>query len=1091
MRLFVVLSPFVLALPALAQPVLITAATTVGPSDTTIIDQASLNVVPLATAEITLRGTTLTISGRHTIASLLVESVGSTAGIITHPVAATFVSGNETIYGIDLTVTGNAEIRGTLAQNGFQLDGRGFGAATGPGAGTSSTNTSSGGAGGGHAGAGTNAGAFPGGIAYGSILAPTDLGSGGGNYSTLGTGGAGGGRVKLSVGGTFTHNGVINASGTSGTSAAGCGSGGSIHIIAGTLAGNGAFRANGARDTGWGGGSGGRIVIDCGQSLANETIEARGGVVGTATEVGAAGTIVKIIGGGTPNVVLDAGATNPPARETLIPIAAINTLTLRGGSQARFTNAVTIAQPLTITSRAIAMFDSSVTLSGALQLQGGSVARFAQPVTIPGELGISGGSILTLPPGLTQVGGGLVMNGSNSSMRLTPGNASTLQVIGSATVGAGTTINGDSAGFAWAQGPGAGTTSPTGSYGGAGAGHGGQGPAAGPLAGGAQYGSISQPTQMGSGGGGFMTSVGGAGGGALRLSVSGALTVDGAIRCNGTPGVSAAGAGSGGSLWISAPTIAGIGSIEANGGDASAGWGGGAGGRIAAYWDSSTFTGTFTARGGSASATAHGGAGTVYLKPSGQAFADLVIASGGNVNTPTALTTIDLVDLNSCPVRNGANVLFTGDVALRGPLDVSGGATVRWIGDCTFIGDAQLSGGARCSFDQPVSFSGALRLSGASRLTLAPGLTPVNGALEMFGSGNVLTWTGPDALVLDLRSTTLIDAGSSIDGNGKGFGSDAGPGAGTISLTGTYGGAGAGHGGRGANAGPLAGGATYGFAEIPEIAGSGGGSFIGTPGGAGGGALRIISTGAITLNGSIAMNGRPGTSASGSGSGGAVYIEAPRVQGGGTISANGGDTSFWGAAGGGRVAIYACEMLLPINSVTANRGTSSGVQAQAGTVVFGSSSIEITAQPPNLTVLSGRPLEFSVGAITTQQGGQLSYLWRKRSSTGEFIAITEGFGGRFSGTATPTLRIDPTECEDAGEYDCLVVDTCGTFPSRPAVIIVDPIADYNDDNGVDSDDVIDFFADWDVSRQAADLTLDGGVDSDDVIFFFGRWDLGC
>ena len=59
------------------------------------------------------------------------------------------------------------------------------------------------------------------------------------------------------------------------------------------------------------------------------------------------------------------------------------------------------------------------------------------------------------------------------------------------------------------------------------------------------------------------------------------------------------------------------------------------------------------------------------------------------------------------------------------------------------------------------------------------------------------------------------------------------------------------------------------------------------------------------------------------------------------------------------------------------------------------------------------------------------------------------------------------------------------------MIIVDPIADYNDDNGVDSDDVIDFFADWDVSLPAADLTFDGGVDSDDVIFFFGRWDLGC
>lgn len=1091
MRLFVVLSPFVLALPALAQPVLITAATTVGPSDTTIIDEASLNVVPLATAQITLRGTTLTISGRHTIASLLVENVGGTAGIITHPVAAAFVSGNETIYGLELTVTGDAEIRGTHSQNGFALDGRGFGAASGPGAGTSSPNTSSGGAGAGHAGGGANAATFPGGVAYGSLLAPADLGSGGGNYSTLGIGGAGGGRVKLVVGGTFTHNGAINASGASGTSAAGCGSGGSIHIVAGTFAGSGALRANGGVGTGWGGGSGGRIVIECAQSVANETIEARGGVVGTAPEVGAAGTIVKIIGGGAFDVLLDAGATFPLARETPLHIGAINTLTLRGSSQARFTNPVSIAQPVTITARASATFDSTVTLSGALVLQGESSVRFTQPVTIPGELNISGGSILTLPPGLTQVGGGLGMSGTNSSIRLTTGSASAITVTGDATIGAGTAINGDGAGFAWGQGPGAGTTSPTGSYGGAGAGHGGQGPAAGPLAGGAQYGSIAQPTLPGSGGGGFMTSVGGAGGGALRVDVSGSLTVDGAIRCNGTPGVSAAGSGSGGSLWINAPTIAGIGSIEANGGGASSGWGGGAGGRIAAYWDNSTFTGTFSARGGSATATAHGGAGTVYLKPSGQQFPDLVIASGGNVNTTTALTTVDLVDLNSCPVQGGANVLFTGDVSLRGPLDISGGATARWLGVCTFTGDAQLSGGARCTFDQPVSFPGALRLTGASRLTLASGLAAVNGAFEMLGSGNVLTWNGPGALVLDLRGTTVIDAGSSIDGNGKGFASDSGPGAGTISLTGSYGGAGAGHGGRGADAGPLAGGATYDSAGLPEIAGSGGGSFIGTAGGAGGGALRVTSVGAITLNGSISLNGRPGSSASGSGSGGAVYIEAPRVQGGGTISANGGNSDFWGAAGGGRVAVYTCEMLLPINSVTASRGTSPGAQAQAGTIVFGSSSIEITAQPPNLTVLSGRPLEFAVGATTTQQGGQLSYQWRKRSASGEFIAIAEGFGGRFSGTMTPTLRIDPTECEDAGEYDCLVIDTCGTFPSRPATIIVDPIADYNDDNGVDSDDVIDFFADWDQNNTRADLALDGGVDSDDVIFFFGRWDLGC
>ena len=51
--------------------------------------------------------------------------------------------------------------------------------------------------------------------------------------------------------------------------------------------------------------------------------------------------------------------------------------------------------------------------------------------------------------------------------------------------------------------------------------------------------------------------------------------------------------------------------------------------------------------------------------------------------------------------------------------------------------------------------------------------------------------------------------------------------------------------------------------------------------------------------------------------------------------------------------------------------------------------------------------------------------------------------------------------------------------------------DYNDDGGVDGDDVIAFFADWDMGIINADLTNDGGVDGDDVIFFFERWDSGC
>ncbi|MFZ4575022.1 MAG: hypothetical protein ACOYN0_11530 [Phycisphaerales bacterium] len=50
-------------------------------------------------------------------------------------------------------------------------------------------------------------------------------------------------------------------------------------------------------------------------------------------------------------------------------------------------------------------------------------------------------------------------------------------------------------------------------------------------------------------------------------------------------------------------------------------------------------------------------------------------------------------------------------------------------------------------------------------------------------------------------------------------------------------------------------------------------------------------------------------------------------------------------------------------------------------------------------------------------------------------------------------------------------------------------ADWNNDSGVDGDDVIAFFGDWDISE--GDFNEDGGTDGDDVIAFFSRWDAGC
>jgi hypothetical protein len=51
-------------------------------------------------------------------------------------------------------------------------------------------------------------------------------------------------------------------------------------------------------------------------------------------------------------------------------------------------------------------------------------------------------------------------------------------------------------------------------------------------------------------------------------------------------------------------------------------------------------------------------------------------------------------------------------------------------------------------------------------------------------------------------------------------------------------------------------------------------------------------------------------------------------------------------------------------------------------------------------------------------------------------------------------------------------------------------ADYNNDGGIDGDDVIAFFADWDAGNICADGDASTGVDGDDVIAFFGAWDAG-
>ena len=113
---------------------------------------------------------------------------------------------------------------------------------------------------------------------YGSALATTDLGSGGGG--AFGGWSAGGGAIRLLVSGTLTNNGTVTAKGYATIAGnTGGGAGGSIYLTTGTIAGNGTFTANGGTGTnGYGGG--GRIAIyyeNGGFNLASMTANGGGG----------------------------------------------------------------------------------------------------------------------------------------------------------------------------------------------------------------------------------------------------------------------------------------------------------------------------------------------------------------------------------------------------------------------------------------------------------------------------------------------------------------------------------------------------------------------------------------------------------------------------------------------------------------------------------------------------------------------------------------------------------------------------------------------------------------------------------------------
>jgi hypothetical protein len=486
------------------------------------------------------------------------------------------------------------------------------------------------------------------------------------------------------------------------------------------------------------------------------------------------------------------------------------------------------------------------------------------------------------------------------------------------------------------------------SSGAGGAGYGGEGGSGVSSGSGPTYGSLTAPTDIGSGGGhrSCCTGYGGYGGGAVKVTVGGELIINGSINVNGgnfRDGAYDPGGGSGGSIYLTATTISGTtGSITSNGGNGDTGaGGGGGGGRIALYYTSSSYAGSLTAYGGTSYANGgysyptlytYGGAGTIYEKPSGDTYGDLLIDNNDQFEyddrymgkTPLGTDTFDTITVqNKGWLDNTASTNVTYNT-----LTLSTNAVIEDNGG-TF---AYFSGGGSMTVPSSV-YVYANSTRSLSDIT-------VNGTIT--NSKNRTTETYKVNLTTSGNFT--INSGGAIDVHKMGFTSRYGDGT-ITSYTSSSGGGGAGHGGAGGSGVSSNGGSTYGSLGTPTSIGSGGGDrSCCYSGGDGGGAIILDVGGTLTVNGDINADGGQTWNANydpGGGSGGSIYILTHDLSGTtGAITTNGGDgwPTKGGGGGGGRIAIYYSGSSTYSGTLTSSGGASDYDAGEQGTVLLKATS---------------------------------------------------------------------------------------------------------------------------------------------------------
>lgn len=115
-----------------------------------------------------------------------------------------------------------------------------------------------------------------------------------------------------------------------------------------------------------------------------------------------------------------------------------------------------------------------------------------------------------------------------------------------------------------------------------------------------------------------------------------------------------------------------------------------------------------------------------------------------------------------------------------------------------------------------------------------------------------------------------------------------------------------------------------------------------------------------------------------------------------------------------------------------------------------------------------------------------SFQWRR---DGVELSDGPGPGGSITGAQSPILSIVGVGAGDAGVYDAVIHNGCGSATTFPALLSIACTGDLNLDGIVDSIDLGRLLAAWSTTDPVADLDGDGIVSDADLTILLAAW--GC